>query len=178
VNRLLVESLLAGARARGVGTFADLFAGAGNFALPLLALGCRGVAVESSELAVDGARKAAAAQSLPFDGFVRADATNHARRLAKGGQRFDLVVIDPPRAGVKRGLDQMARLCAGWIALCSCNPVTLARDLRTLVDLGFVIESVEAFDMFPHTHHLETLVWLRKAGVAAASGVAGAVVAR
>jgi 23S rRNA (uracil1939-C5)-methyltransferase len=52
-------------------------------------------------------------------------------------------------------------MATSWLAMCSCNPVTLARDLRALLDLGFELDAIEAFDMFPETHHLETLVWLR-----------------
>jgi 23S rRNA (uracil1939-C5)-methyltransferase len=69
--------------------------------------------------------------------------------------------VDPPRAGVKTGLPELARLASGWLCMCSCNPVTLARDLRSLIDLGYELEQLEAFDMFPQTHHLETLAWLR-----------------
>jgi 23S rRNA (uracil1939-C5)-methyltransferase len=49
--------------------------------------------------------------------------------------------------------------------------VTLARDLRTLIDLGFELDELEAFDMFPETHHLEVLVWLRAPGAPGAPGV-------
>ncbi|HKO91566.1 MAG TPA: hypothetical protein VJU61_10460, partial [Polyangiaceae bacterium] len=69
--------------------------------------------------------------------------------------------LDPPRAGVKQGLSELAGLAGEWLVMCSCNPVTLARDLRWLIDRGFVLDTVQAFDMFPETHHIETLAWLR-----------------
>jgi 23S rRNA (uracil1939-C5)-methyltransferase len=167
VNRLLIERVLAGARARGVRTFLDAYAGAGNFALPLLAAGLRGRAVEANLPAVLAAREAARRQGLPSDGFVARDMAQWAREAA--GQCFDLVLLDPPRAGVKHGLPQLCEMARGWLALCSCNPATLARDLRSLLDRGFELEQLEAFDMFPETHHLETLAWLRAPQRAASS---------
>ena len=161
VNRLLVARVLAGASSRGVATFVDAYAGSGNFALPLLGLGLGGLAIESNASAVESAREAAAAQGFEPAAFILGDAVAYAERLTRQAERFDLVLVDPPRAGLKEGLPSLARLAAGWLAMCSCNPVTLARDLRALLDLGFELESLEAFDMFPQTHHLETLAWLR-----------------
>ena len=161
VNRLLVAHVLDGAASRGVTRFLDAYAGSGNFALPLLGQGLRGLAIESNASAIGSAREAALAQGFDPAAFVVADAAEHAARLARHGERFDLVLVDPPRAGLKDGLAPLARLASGWLAMCSCNPVTLARDLRALLDLGFEIESLEAFDMFPQTHHMETLAWLR-----------------
>ncbi|HEU4584018.1 MAG TPA: RsmD family RNA methyltransferase [Polyangiaceae bacterium] len=161
VNRELIARVLAGARARAVSSFLDAHAGAGNFALPLLAQGLSGVAVEYNAQAVSAAREAARLQQLPCEGFRVGDCARVALELAREGRRFDLVLLDPPRAGVKEGLRDLAALCSGWLAICSCNPVTLARDLRTLIDLGFELTELQAFDMFPETHHLECLAWLR-----------------
>lgn len=164
VNRALVARVVAGARERGAHSFFDAFSGAGNFSLPLLCAGLRGVAVESNRLAVAAAQEAARRQELSAETFRIGDAGALARELARAGARFDLVLVDPPRAGVKHGLSELASLATGSLVMCSCNPVTLARDLRVLVDLGFCIESIEGFDMFPETHHLETLVFLRAPG--------------
>lgn len=161
VNQALIARVLAGARHRGAHSFFDAFSGAGNFSLPLLGAGLGGVAVEANRLAITAAREAAREQHLASDTFRAATTSAVARELKRRGQRFDLVLVDPPRAGVKSGLAELAALASGSLAMCSCNPVTLARDLRALVDLGFRIEGIECFDMFPETHHLETLVWLQ-----------------
>lgn len=161
VNCLLIERVLDGARRRKVRSFLDAYAGCGNFALPLLALGLSGVAVEANSLAILAACEAARRQALPSVGFVCADSAAWARAEALQNRRFDLVLLDPPRAGVKHGLSELAALAGEWLVMCSCNPVTLARDLRLLLDRGFELDSVEAFDMFPETHHVETLTWLR-----------------
>jgi 23S rRNA (uracil1939-C5)-methyltransferase len=164
VNQKLIARVLAGAQARGVRSFLDAHAGAGNFALPLLAQGLSGMAVEYNAQAVIAAREAARLQQLPAEGFRVGDCARVALELAREARRVDLVLLDPPRAGVKEGLPELAGLCSGWLAICSCNPVTLARDLRALLDLGFELEELEAFDMFPETHHLEALAWLRAPG--------------
>jgi tRNA/tmRNA/rRNA uracil-C5-methylase (TrmA/RlmC/RlmD family) len=68
--------------------------------------------------------------------------------------------MDPPRRGAKDVLDGVVRWAPPHIAMCSCDPVTLARDLATLALAGYVLGDVRAFDMFPHTHHLEALAWM------------------
>lgn len=160
-NRAMIRELVAGAQQRGIKSFLDLYAGAGNFSLPLLAKGLKGVSVEAVRASAHAAREAARRQSLNGGRFWGRDARRAVEALEREQRRFDLVIIDPPRAGVKHGLAEMAALSTGWVALCSCNPVTLARDLRTLLDEGYELEAMQPFDMFPQTHHLETLAWLR-----------------
>jgi len=162
VNRALVESVLSGARARGVKRFLDAYAGAGNFSLPLLASGMVGMSVERDAGAVECARRAAAELGLPQDGFVAGDAREKLRELSRRGERFDLVLLDPPRSGAKDVVDQVVRLGPSSIALCSCDPVTLARDVASLLARGYRFEEVRGFDMFPSTHHLEALAWIKR----------------
>lgn len=77
-------------------------------------------------------------------------------------RRFDLVLLDPPRSGARDVLPAVADLAPRYVAVCSCDPVTLARDLRALARSGYELESVTGFDMFPHTHHVEALAWMRR----------------
>ncbi len=164
VNRVLVETLVNGALARGVKRFCDAYSGAGNFSLPLLAQGMRGVSIEKDGRAVRAARRAAREQDLPGDGFVEGSVRDGLRALARKQERFDLVVLDPPRAGAAEALGPIVDLAPAHVAYVSCDPVTLARDLRTLGQARLVIDEIRGFDMFPETHHLETLVWLRAEG--------------
>ena len=79
-------------------------------------------------------------------------------------ERPDLIVVDPPRAGL--GAEMTALLGsvgAAEMVYVSCDPATLARDLRILVGSGYAIESVTLADLFPQTFHLETVVRLRRA---------------
>ncbi|HKO94192.1 MAG TPA: hypothetical protein VJU61_23725, partial [Polyangiaceae bacterium] len=87
VNRSLIERVLDGARRRGARSFLDAYAGCGNFALPLLALGLSGAAVESNALAILAAREAARRQALPSDGFVSADSAAWAQERAQRNRR-------------------------------------------------------------------------------------------
>jgi len=161
VNELLVGAVVAGARARGARTFCDLYAGAGNFTLPLLAAGLRGVAVEGHGPALHAGEQAAREQGLAGD-FVAGEVGGALARLARGGRRFDLVVLDPPRAGAREVLERLANVAASAIAYVACDPVTLARDLKWLAAHGFELGQVTAYDMFPQTHHFETLAWLQR----------------
>ena len=162
VNRLLIERVVSLARAAGASDFIDLYSGCGNFSLPLLAAGLSGVGVEANGAAVLAALQAAREQKLAGR-FVKGDALEHAMQAARGGASFDLVLLDPPRAGIKQGIEHAAGLARSHVALVSCDPVTFARDLQRLLGLGFRIRHMEAFDMFPQTHHLEVLAWLEKA---------------
>jgi 23S rRNA (uracil1939-C5)-methyltransferase len=159
VNQALVEAVVEGARARAVRRFVDLYAGAGNFTLPLLAAGLDGVAIEQTPEAVRSAEQSARARGLGGR-FLAGDVGARLRRIAHQGERFDLVLLDPPRTGARDVLPWVIELAAPHIALCSCDPVTLARDLRTLGRAGWVLQSVTGFDMFPRTHHVEALAWM------------------
>ena len=76
--------------------------------------------------------------------------------------RFDAVVIDPPRAGAEAQVDQLARSGIGRIAAVSCNPVTFARDARRLVDAGFALDRVQVVDQFRWSTHIELAASFRR----------------
>ena len=159
VNRSLVAALVREAVQRGLTSFVDLYAGAGNFTLPLLAAGLSGVAVEGVGAAAEAARRSI--DERGFSGEVLASGvTAGIESLRRAGRRFELVVLDPPRAGAAEVLTSLTSLGARCVAYCACDPVTLARDLRQLMASGFELESVRAYDMFPGTHHFESVAWL------------------
>ncbi len=160
VNQMLIEHVVQGALERQTSSFADLYCGSGNFTLPLLARGMIGVAVETNPQSITALRRAAQEQGLSLAMAHCGDVAQFADRAAREGQRYDLVLVDPPRAGLKAGIDDVAKLATRYLAICSCDPVTLARDLRGLLDRGFVLEKITAFDMFPQTHHVEVVAWL------------------
>ena len=160
VNRALIAEVLLLAQEAGARRFLDLYCGSGNFSLPLGKLGLSGVGVELSREAIAAAWSGARAQGLDQLRFFTDDVGKHANGLVPAGQRFDLVIVDPPRAGARDICAVLPCLTRGKLILISCDPVTLARDLRCLVDRGARLESIQAWDMFPQTHHLETLVVL------------------
>lgn len=159
VDTALVEALMAGVRERGIESFVELYAGSGNFTLPLLRAGLRGVAVEHAGASIRAARRAARAQQLSDDVFVSGDAARELGRRAKPAP--DLVLLDPPRDGARDVVPALLAASPRWVAFCACDPVTLARDVKSL-SKAYALDSVVAFDMFPHTHHVETLLWLRQ----------------
>lgn len=161
MNQRLVQALLDGAEQRSVSTFCDLYCGAGNFSLPLLARGMSGVGIESSKPAIAAAKRAATEQGLSRVRFVAGDVKEALAKLPRTDS-FELVVLDPPRSGAREVLPELLRRAPRHIAYCACDPVTLARDLRTLCDSGYVLSAVSGFDMFPQTHHFETLAWLAR----------------
>jgi 23S rRNA (uracil1939-C5)-methyltransferase len=138
-------------------TVLDLYAGAGLFSLPAaLTRSAAVVAVESDRYAVDDLRwniaHAAGAHVTPVHQPVEAF-------LAKTDLRPDLVIVDPPRVGMSReAVDRVLRLHAARIVYVSCDAATLARDAKRLVDAGYALERVDAFDMFPNTPHVETVM--------------------
>jgi 23S rRNA (uracil1939-C5)-methyltransferase len=139
----------------------DLYAGAGLFALPLARAGDHVLAVEETRDAVGDGE--ASRRLNGIDGqqcrFLRHRVEDALRNMR---QRFDAVVLDPPRAGcppdVLRGIFE--RLRPPLAVYVSCNPEALARDLREIVRHGYEVISVQPVDMFPHTAHVETLVRL------------------
>jgi 23S rRNA (uracil1939-C5)-methyltransferase len=139
----------------------DVYAGVGGIALTLAARGCAHiVGIEVHEQAVRDAARAASSMKLPVR-FVAADA---AVGLAAEARPIDAVVVNPPR----RGLDEAMRASLAEarprvLAYVSCDPSSLARDLAALVTQGMRIESVRAYDMHPHTPHIEALAILTRA---------------
>jgi 23S rRNA (uracil1939-C5)-methyltransferase len=159
VNRWLVDRLVDSVVGSAGGELAwDLFAGVGLFARPLADRFAMVIAVESAPAAV----KALAANLEGTSGrAVSAPTLDFLRRHS--GERPDLVVVDPPRTGLGPEIATLlAKIAAPELVYVSCDPATLARDLRALLALGYAIESVTMTDLFPQTFHLETVVRLRK----------------
>jgi 23S rRNA (uracil1939-C5)-methyltransferase len=163
VNIELVKQVLAGVTDRGIRSFLDLYCGAGNFTLPLGRAGMTGVGVDSAESAIVQARKTASALGITEIEFLDRPAAVAMAEFIRSGRRFDCLLLDPPRVGGREVLALAVELQPRFLALCACDPVTLARDLALLGARGFLLEELTAFDMFPHTHHLETVAWLRRA---------------
>lgn len=119
--------------------------------------------VDQVENNIQMARRNARNNKLKAE-FICDDATRYMQALAKDGQNFDVIILDPPRAGSTPAfLKATAQLAQKKIVYVSCNVVTQARDLKVLLDSGFAIERVTPVDMFPHTKHVECVVVLSRA---------------
>ncbi len=143
----------------------ELFSGLGNFSLPLARRGARVTAVEGDEGLVKRARANAAANGLEdrvsfFAGDLFASAAN--APWAQGS--YESVLLDPPRAGARRVLEQIAPARPHRIVYVSCNPETLGGDIGLLVRrFGYRLAAAGVMDMFPHTGHLESIAVLEPA---------------
>ena len=141
----------------------ELYSGAGLLTLPLAAAGARVVSLEGSEQAVGDARRnlhGYDAVSLRT-GRVSARAVDELGRL--DGTTADVVVLDPPRQGAGRQvIEAVAALSPRRVVLVACDPAALARDLGLLLGSGYTVGGVRALDMFPHTHHFETVAVLER----------------
>lgn len=164
VNLALVDYVVQGALTRGCRRFVDAYAGAGNFTLPLAHAGLTGVSIEAQPEGARTAAQAFARHGLTSLEALADDAARALARLARQRDAFDLILLDPPRKGAEALLAPLLALRPPHVAYCSCDPVTLARDLRALCQGGYTIEEVRGFDMFPGTHHVETVVWLKAQG--------------
>lgn len=148
--RLMAEAL----RPRAGDAVLDLYCGAGAIALALAPLVRSVVGIEESPHAVADAVASAALNGIGNSQFV----SGAAERAAAAAAAADLVVLDPPRKGADPALwPELRRLGPRAVAYLSCNPATLGRDARLLRDIGYRPERAWMVDLFPQTHHVESL---------------------
>jgi 23S rRNA (uracil1939-C5)-methyltransferase len=157
-NRLLVAAVLAFGDFAAGERVLDLYCGAGNFTLPLARRGVQAHGVERDAVAVAAAEANAARLGLATARFTCAPV---ARALGALDGAYDAAVLDPPRAGAGDAIDGLARLRARRIVYVSCNPATLARDVRALGAHGYRLARVQPVDLFPQTFHVEAVADLR-----------------
>jgi tRNA/tmRNA/rRNA uracil-C5-methylase (TrmA/RlmC/RlmD family) len=157
VNALLVRRVRDWVLSRHPTQVLDLFSGAGNLSLPLAKAQVPLVALESNPRAIDDLRATAARHDLQVDARV-----TDARDVRAGQFFFDVAILDPPRKGAGRLLEQLVLTRPTAIAYLSCNPRALARELPLALDAGYRIAALELFEMFPHTHHTEVLCLLER----------------
>jgi 23S rRNA (uracil1939-C5)-methyltransferase len=137
------------------GTVLDLYAGVGLFSVSLAALGRRGItAVEGDRTSGRDLRHNAA----PYSTVLRVQVESVEDYLARRSGRMATIIVDPPRTGISReAMLAVVRAGARRIVYVSCDPATMARDARRLVDGGYELESLTAFDLFPNTPHVESV---------------------
>lgn len=165
----LYQAALDAARLEGGETVLDLYCGAGTLTLLFARAAGLAVGVESVPDAVERAHRNAVRNGFAATRFVCGEARQVLREWAQGKRegavKPDLVVVDPPRAGLHpRVVFRAAELRPKRIVYVSCNPATLARDLKDFAPLGYALAEVTPFDMFPHTPHIECVARLERSG--------------
>jgi len=155
----LVDLVMSALAPDGSDRALDLYAGAGTFTLPLAQAAGDVVAVESAGPAVKDLRRNLEANQLWAD-VVGGDA---AREIAGLGH-FDIAVVDPPRSGLDPAVIQaLASARPRDLAYVSCDPATLARDTRALIEAGYELVAATPVDLFPQSFHIETVAHFRPA---------------
>jgi 23S rRNA (uracil1939-C5)-methyltransferase len=158
-------------RLSGCSRILDVYCGVGTFSVLLGLRGASVTGIDSAPRSVDDAARNAARHGVTRVAFLCADAAaalggRYGRQLVAGA---DAVLIDPPRRGCDAVvLDAVSGAGVPRIEYLSCNPATLARDARRLVDAGYRLEDVRPFDMFPFTGHVEVLAEFVRGGAAQA----------
>ncbi|MEO7157428.1 MAG: RsmD family RNA methyltransferase, partial [Vicinamibacterales bacterium] len=154
-NRFLIQPLVEHVLSLiEAGPALDLYAGVGLFTIPAA------VKAAGSITAVEGDRSSAAdlkRNAAGHDVLVHEDSVE--RFVSRSQPKFTSIVVDPPRTGLsKEAVAGIVKMRAGRVVYVSCDIATLARDARVMLDAGYRIASMRAFDLFPNTAHVETVI--------------------
>lgn len=159
-NRVIVKTLLDYCSKVSPDSVLDLFCGNGNFSIPLASMASTIIGFESTEKSVSLAIYNAMVNGVNNTKYQCMDSAVGVEQLAKSGQHYDLVILDPPRTGADEVSKIIHKVAASHLIYISCDPPTLARDISTLKKTGFEVINVQPVDMFPQTYHLECIVFL------------------
>lgn len=164
-EKLYLKALEAADLSEGCGKrILDVYCGAGTITLSAARLAQHATGVEIVPPAIENAKQNARRNGLADKTrFICADAAKEIPRLIAAGERFDAVILDPPRKGADAALlHALADARLSRIAYVSCNPSTLARDVKILRERGYALAWAQPVDMFPWTEHVETVCLLSR----------------
>jgi 23S rRNA (uracil1939-C5)-methyltransferase len=155
-NRQLLAAVIAAAQLTGNERVIDLYCGMGNFSLPLARRSKQVYAIEDHSPSIKMARTNAAKNGFDNIAFYAHPAegalTFHSREST-----FDLLLLDPPRSGALAVMKELLEISVPRVIYVSCDAQTMSRDLNLLLNGGYRLVSSQPFDMFPQTHHVESL---------------------
>jgi len=161
VNRIVMSIVLNWVQNLGVQQILELYAGMGNFTIPMSFVTQNILAIESNPHAVENAKANALRYVRNNIQWFTGSVKDEIKSLRKGS--FDLIIMDPPRKGGKEILKEIIPLNSKNIIYISCEPATLARDLQFLKTHGsYGVKTAQPLDMFPQTFHLESITLLKK----------------
>jgi 23S rRNA (uracil1939-C5)-methyltransferase len=139
----------------------DLYCGMGNFSIPLALQGAAVTGIERSTESIKWAKFNGEAANVVCS-FFAADVSTSLQQLVRDRQQVETILLDPPRRGIGKEAALLCQLQPRRIIYISCDPAALARDLATLCGRGYTLDQLIAVDMFPQTHHIETVALLKK----------------
>ena len=156
--RLIYDKVREWSSLTGSESVVDLYCGIGGISLYLAGQAREVHGIEFVETAVDDAEKNARLNHIDNCTFESGDASELLEDLRKEGKPVDLIVLNPPRKGCdRRVLETAAAIAPPRIIYVSCSPITLARDLEILAELGYRTREIQPVDMFPQTPHIENV---------------------
>ncbi|MDQ0362800.1 23S rRNA (uracil(1939)-C(5))-methyltransferase RlmD [Breznakia pachnodae] len=145
-------------------TVIDLYCGVGTITLFLAKHAKQVIGIEIIEDAIKNAKESAKLNNIENVEFVCSDAGTYANTLQKEGKHPEVVVVDPPRKGCDDvTIMSIVRMEPDRVVYVSCNPATLARDIKKFEQNNYKCSIVQPVDMFPNTYHVETVALLKKA---------------
>jgi 23S rRNA (uracil1939-C5)-methyltransferase len=153
-NLELIQTVLDFGELKGSERVLDLYAGIGNFTLPLATEAKWVIGIDESKKAVADAHFNAGGNGIKNCQFI----SGSVEEMLKGaGEALDIVVLDPPRRGCKEVSEQIARLNPKRIVYIACEPTTFSRDIRVFAKGGYTLQKLCLIDMFPQTYHMEVV---------------------
>jgi len=164
-NRNMVRTVLDFTALTGSETVLDLYCGIGNFSLPLARKAGTVIGIESGYSAIEDAKANAQLNGIANVEFIADDLQKGLKALIQRKLRADVIVLDPPRAGATlKTLERVLAFVPQKIVYVSCNPATLARDLKFFHLFGFRLDRLQPVDMFPYTYHIECVAEMVREG--------------
>ena len=167
INRPQAERLYAKAKEyaalTGSETLLDLYCGAGTIGLSMADSCKEMIGVEIIPEAIENAKRNAERNGVGNARFICGDAAKAAQTLRSEGVKPDVIVVDPPRKGLSPGLiETIAETAPDRIVYVSCDPATLARDLKLFAEQNYSVQEITPVDMFPRTSHCESVCWMSR----------------
>jgi 23S rRNA (uracil1939-C5)-methyltransferase len=160
INAALVEYVMQ--LVQDSDTILDLYSGSGNFSIPIAQLGKEVVAIERNPRLASQGKMNAKKNNAENVRFLSMDVKKAVESIKRELLKFDTIILDPPRQGANEIVKTLPELGGSRIIYISCNPSTLARDLKSLIDSGFSLKYTRVFDMFPQTYHIESVSYLER----------------
>ncbi|MCL4542840.1 MAG: methyltransferase [Deltaproteobacteria bacterium] len=142
----------------------DLFCGYGNITIFLTPYAQVITGVEENGFSIKLGEKNLKLNAVKNINFMMSNVEDFLEKAKKGGINYDLIVLDPPRTGIKGLVPKVAALNPSFVIYISCDFMTLLRDLKIFAEMGYLIEQINLIDMFPRTYHMEQAVFLSKTG--------------
>ncbi|WP_133406087.1 23S rRNA (uracil(1939)-C(5))-methyltransferase RlmD [Parashewanella tropica] len=161
INQNMVEQAIDWLQPKADERILDLFCGMGNFSLPLAKAGAKVIGVEGVESAVEQAKNNAKDNKLDNLEFYACDLSADLSKQPWLG-KIDKLLLDPARAGAFECLQWLKKLNPKQVLYVSCDPSSLSRDTKVLLDHGYQLQKLAMIDMFPQTHHIEAMALFSK----------------